>query len=297
VLPFGGFVKIFGENGEGEMSPESFAGRPAWQRFVILSAGVFMNLVLAWVLFSISAGVGVQQVVESESSQAHVSVLTVSPDSPAANSGIKFGDEILSLSVDGDVKEIKREEDVGDFVGAHKGKELLFTVERGSETHEVKVFARENPPAGEGAVGISMGKIETVSVPWYTAPWEGLKTLGRSIYFTLYGFWFIISELIAGRTDIPVTGPIGIFVFANDIRHLGVSFFLNFMGILSVNLAIINFLPIPALDGGRVAFLLYEKLRGKRINPAFENYAHLAGFIALILLMILVTYRDIRTFF
>lgn len=297
ALPFGGFVRIFGEHGEGEVLQESFASRPAWQRFSILAAGVFMNLVLAWVLFSVAAGIGVYEVTDSEGSSAPVSVLSIAPGSPAEEAGIKFGDVVRTVGEGGESIEVKREEDISDFVQSHKGKVLTLTIERGTEMQEFRILARENPPFGEGSMGISMGRIEVVRVPWYQAPWDGLKTLGRSVFITLDGFWYIISELVAGRTSVPVSGPIGIFRFASDIRHLGPAFFLNFMGILSVNLAILNFLPIPALDGGRVAFLLYEKLRGKRISPRVENYAHLVGFVFLIFLMVLVTYRDVRMFF
>ncbi|OGZ96625.1 MAG: hypothetical protein A2847_00850 [Candidatus Sungbacteria bacterium RIFCSPHIGHO2_01_FULL_50_25] len=297
LLPFGGFVRIFGEHGEEEMSRESFASRAPWQRFIILGAGVFMNAVLAWVLFSVSAGIGVPQVVEGGDGEVPVSILSVAPGSPAESAGVKFGDRIFSLSEGSDVIRVVSGEDVSEFIGSRKGKIVTLTVIRGEETKVFSLLARENPPAGEGSLGISMGYLDVRVVPWYQAPYEGAKTLGRSIWATLYGFWYLISELLRGRTSVPVSGPIGIFAFANDIRPLGVSFFLHFMGILSVNLAILNFLPIPALDGGRVAFLIFEKIRGKRINPAFENYAHFAGFAILILLMVLVTYRDIQTFF
>lgn len=297
LLPFGGFVKIFGEHGEGETAPESFAGRPPWQRFIILGAGVFMNLILAWVLFSIASGIGVPQVVDADAGAIPVSVLSVAPGSPAEFSGVKFGDAILRISQGGDSIAVSSEEEVVAFINAHKSKEVTLSLRRGEEIKEVLVLARENPPEGQGSVGISMGRLDVISVPWYLAPIEGAKTLGRSVLLTVYGFWYLLSELLAGNTSVPVSGPVGIFVFANDIRPLGVSFFLHFMGILSVNLAILNFLPIPALDGGRVFFLLIEKLRGRRISVESENIAHTIGFIVLIFLMVLVTYRDVTMFF
>lgn len=297
LFPFGGFVKIFGEHGEGETARESFAGRPVWQRFIILAAGVTMNLVLAWVLFSVASGIGVPQVVDVDAGAIPVSVLSVAPGSPAEDSGIKFGDAILRISQGGDSLAVSSEEDVISFIDAHKGKEVILSLRRGEEIRDISVHARENPPDGEGSVGISMGRLDVISVSWYLAPIEGAKTLGRSVLLTVYGFWYLLSELLAGNTSVPVSGPVGIFVFANDIRPLGTSFFLHFMGILSVNLAILNFLPIPALDGGRVFFLLIEKLRGRRISAESENIAHTIGFVVLIFLMVLVTYRDIATFF
>ena len=293
LLPFGGFVKIFGEHGEGEAAPESFAGRPPWQRFIILAAGVFMNVVLAWVLFSIASGIGVPQVVDGEGSAIPVSVLSVAPGSPAESSGVKFGDAILRISQNGNSLVVFSEEHVVSFIDAHKGSEVTLSLRRGEEVKDISVLARENPPDGQGSVGISMGRLSVISAPWYLAPVEGAKTLGRSIVLTIYGFWYLVSELVRGNTSIPVSGPVGIFVFANDIRPLGVSFFLHFMGILSVNLAILNFLPIPALDGGRIFFLLIEKIKGTPISQRVEQAAHTAGFIVLVLLMLIITYKDL----
>ena len=292
LLPLGGFVKIFGEHGEGEGEKASFISRPAWQRFIILAAGVFMNLVLAWVFFSVGAGLGVPRV--SEVANVPVSILGVLPNSPAEAVGLKFGDQILEMKSSEVSLRIESEEDIQDFTDAHRGEEIVLSIRRGKAVEEIRVTPRVVVPEGEGPLGVALGRLEIKRTSWYLAPFEGLNILVRSTISTVEGLAFILRDIaVEGRTKVAVSGPIGIFNFANDSRSLGASFFLQFIGILSVNLAVLNFLPMPALDGGRILFLLIEKVKGRRINPALENLVHAIGFVVLILLMILVTYRDI----
>ena len=294
LFPLGGFVKIFGEHGEGEEDKASFISRPIWQRFIILAAGVFMNAALAWALFSIGSALGVPQIAGEEAIGVPVSVVGVLPGSPAEQAGIKFGDEVLEMRSSDISLRVESEKDVRDFTLAYRGENITVVVNRRSEIHEIKVTPRTQVPENEGPLGVALGRLVVKKVSWYLAPVEGIRMLARSGILTLQGFFMISKELIfEGKTSVAVSGPVGIFSFAQDSRALGVSFFLQFMGILSVNLAILNFLPIPALDGGRVLFLLIEKIRGRRINPAAENVIHTIGFVLLILLMILVTYKDI----
>lgn len=295
LLPLGGFVKIFGEHGEGEGNAESFVSRPAWQRFIILAAGVFMNLLLAWVFFSIGAGIGVPQVADDSAGNIPVSIIGVLPESPAQKAGLKFGDQILEMKRAHEVSlRIETEEDVREFTDAYRGEEMTLIVRRGEDVKEIKATPRAHVPEGEGPLGIALGRLVVEKAPWYLAPFEGLRTLWRTVFLTLEGLGSIIGDFVtSGSTTAAVSGPVGIFFFAQDSQVLGISFFLQFVGILSVNLAILNFLPIPALDGGRILFLLIEKIRGVRTNPAVENMVHTIGFVLLILLMVLVTYRDV----
>jgi regulator of sigma E protease len=304
LLPLGGFVKIFGEQGEGEGDHESFVSRPVWQRFIILAAGVGMNFVLAWVFFSLGAAFGLPQVYSDSSdklSKVPVSIIGLVPNSPAEKVGFRAGDQILGMKVfrtDSPSAEvslrIESEQDVQNFVDAYRGEEITLEVRRGESIEEIKVTPRVAVPEGEGPLGVALGRIILKRTVWFLAPWEGLKTLGTSIVLIAQGFGLILKDLIfEGRTSAAVSGPVGIFFFAQDSRSLGISYFLQFIGIISVNLAILNFLPIPALDGGRILFLLIEKIRGRRINLRVESLVHTIGFVALIFLMMLVTYKDI----
>mgnify|MGYP001579392674 CR=1 FL=1 len=294
LLPFGGFVKIFGEHGEGEGNIESFASRPAWQRFIILSAGVLMNFILAWVFFSIGSVLGVPHVADEKAGVMPVSIIGVESGSPADKAGLRFGDQLLQLrSLDLELR-VESENDVRDFVDAYRGEEVTLMIKRGEEIKEILATPRVEFPEGEGPLGIALARLTLSPVPWYWAPFEGALMVFRSTVATVSGLWGIVGDFIfEGRTKAAVSGPIGIFFFANDIRTLGLAYFVQFVGILSVNLAILNFLPIPALDGGRVFFLALEKIRRKRIDPKVENMVHTIGFVLLILLMVAVTYGDV----
>ncbi len=296
LLPLGGFVKIFGEHGEGEEHKFSFASRPAWHRFIILAAGVFMNLVLAWIFFSIGAGLGMPKI--SEESGAPVSILGVMPESPAQKVGLRLGDQILEMRGRDNTLRVESEEDVQNFTDAYRGEEIMLVISRGEEVREIKITPRAVFPQGEGPLGVALGRLAIAKSPWYLAPIDGLKTLAISTVATVYGLYSIARDfLVTGGTQAAVSGPVGIFMFAQESRVLGLSFFLQFVGILSVNLAILNFLPIPALDGGRILFLAIEKIKGRKINQNTENMVHTIGFVVLILLMLLVTYQDLTRIF
>lgn len=302
LFPFGGFVKIFGEHGEGEGDPQSFFSRPAYQRFIILAAGVGMNFLLAWVFFSLGAAAGLPQISDDKIDGVPVSVIGLVPDSPADQAGLRPGDQMLEIKVfrgespsSPEVSlRIEAEKDVREFVDAYRGEEITLLIRRGGSIKEIKATPRAVVPEGEGPLGVALARVIVQRTPWFLAPWEGLKTLGRSVALTFEGLGSVLKDLLLkGRTSAAVSGPVGIFFFAQDSQSLGISYFLQFVGILSVNLAILNFLPIPALDGGRILFLLIEKIRGRRVSPRAENLAHTIGFAFLILIMVLVTYKDI----
>ncbi|MEK7074668.1 MAG: M50 family metallopeptidase [Patescibacteria group bacterium] len=298
ALPFGGFVKIFGEQGEGERSPESFASRPARHRFAILAAGVGMNFVLAWVLFSIGAWVGTPQVDDESSSSLPVSIITILPNSPAEDRGLRFGDQILEMRGTDISLRVEQEKDVSDFVDGFRGEEIVMVIKRGGDIKEITITPRARVPDGEGPLGISMGRLTTSRVAWYAAPLVGAKILVQTFMAIVGGLWTVVMQLIwHGRTATAVSGPVGIYFFGRDVQALGLSYVLQFVGMLSVNLGILNALPIPALDGGRMFFVLIEKIRGVRMNPIIEARAHTIGFALLILLMAVVTYRDIANIF
>lgn len=295
-LPFGGFVKIFGEHGEDDASHDSFASRPVGQRALIIAAGVFMNFLLAWVLFSGGALLGVPEL--TDASSGPVSIVGVLPGSPAETAGLKFGDAILELRASDLSLRVESDKDVRDFIQAYRGEKVTLLVKRGKEVLEIRATPRAEVPEGEGPLGIALGYLTLRAVPWYLAPVEGARMLWRSTVGVVEGFWTLLREFITqGRTVAEVSGPVGIFFFADDTRTLGIAYFLQFIGLLSVNLAVLNILPIPALDGGRLFFLLLEKLKGGKIDSRVENLVHGFGFLLLIFLMVFITYKDIARLF
>lgn len=300
LLPFGGFVKIWGEDDvDGATDPRNFAARNAWDRFLVLVAGVFMNFILAYVLFTLGHIIGIPSVVAAGDGarDAMVRVVDVVPGSPAAEAGVKAGDSIISLSSSSQTVQVSEIEQVQDFVKTHAGVEITIVVERINEKLRLPITLRNEAPPGEGLLGIAMAKVGIVQTPWYRAPWEGLLTTISTTKFVAKGLAFFFANIFSSDVVNSVAGPVGIAKVAGEASALGFAYFLQLLAVLSINLAILNILPIPALDGGRVLFLIIEKLRGKPVGVPISQFAHTAGFLVLILLMLVVTYFDLAKIF
>ncbi len=302
LIPLGGFVKILGENGEEKEDPRSFASKSAWSRFKVLAAGVSANVVLAAVFFSIVVMVFVPKLSEDRffrdnNRETAVMISGVSKDSPAEKTGMQAGDIILYIQSDDVKAEILHNEDVEKIVEENKGKELTFDLRRNKENISVKALARTNAPADQGATGISLTETRTVAFVWYDAIWQGVLQTGEIIILTATALFGLLKGLVfTGRVDGQLSGPVGIAVMAGQTASMGITYLMQFIAVLSVNLAIINALPLPALDGGRILFLAIEKIKGRPVSQQFENTVHTIGMICLLLLMMLVTFRDLGTY-
>jgi regulator of sigma E protease len=146
-------------------------------------------------------------------------------------------------------------------------------------------------------MGIGIARIGIVTYPWHYSIWKGIETTGIIAWRVVEAFYQLFKNIfLHGKLGIDVSGPVGIAVITGKVARLGFIYLLQFTALLSINLAIINFLPFPALDGGRVMFFIVEKLRGRAISQKIENAAHMTGFALLMLLVIVVTYKDIMTY-
>ncbi len=300
LFPIGGYVKIFGESGESEQNPESFSSRPLWQRLAIIAAGVGMNLVLAWLLFSLGHGLGLPTVLgEGERARdERIAIIGVVPASPAARADIQFGDAISAIRIRNSEFRIQAIDEVQRAVGEHRGEEIVLVLRRGSQTIERALVPRRDAPEGEGPLGIALARLGVIRSPWWRALWDGAKTTASATAAITSALGRIGRDLFAeGRVPAEVSGPVGIFVFANETRQLGIVYLIELAGILSVNLALLNILPIPALDGGRILFLFIEGVRGVRMNERVEQAIHTVGFALLLALMAAITYRDVVRIF
>ncbi len=297
AIPFGGFVKIFGEDSTGS-EPGSFASKPIYIRAVILAAGVFFNLVLAWVLFSLVFAVGAPTSVGDEVADAKVTVMEVRSSSPAEKSGLIAGDQLTRFSFGQETLEVKTPAEAQDFVSRYKGREIKIEIVRGKEPLIIYAIPDLNPSEGKGALGIAMDKVGLVSYPVHLAIWEGLKVTVFLTGAIVQGLIGIITDLIKGvSVSAQVAGPVGIVKLVGTASEFGFVYVLQLFAILSINLAIINFVPFPALDGGRLLFLAIEALKGSPISQKIANAANTIGFAILIGLMILITYRDVIRLF
>ncbi|HZJ41978.1 MAG TPA: RIP metalloprotease RseP [Patescibacteria group bacterium] len=297
-LPLGGFVKIKGENGEGENDEDSFASKKVWKRAVILSAGVIMNVILAWFLFSVGYMIGLPQSTaelgrNAKISEARVAIVEVVADSPASVAGLEAGDFIVRV----DGQEVALETDVQRLIQENQKKEVELLLSNGNDERTVTVYPKESEE-GHATIGVGIMAAGTVSYPFFSSIVEGLKLTGWMLKEIFVAFGGLISNLFSGESvGAEFAGPIGIANITGQAARLGFVYLLQFTALLSLNLAVINILPFPALDGGRILFLFIEKLKGKPIRRDVEAIAHNIGFILLIALVIFITYKDIIKLF
>ncbi len=298
-IPLGGFVRIKGEDGEHANDPDSFSNKRAWTRIKVLAAGVLMNFVLAWFLLSIVFIIGAPQAIDDSNNSfknSKVQISQVIPETPASLMGIKAGDEILGCKMDHPLcgKSFANVSDVQALINDFKGKEIILEIKRGNEIINLKGVPRVEYPQGQGALGISLTRTAIVQYPWHEAIIKGLTTTADIIVVIFTTLFDIIKNLIVGqRVSVDISGPVGIAYLTKQVTELGLVYILQFAALLSINLGIINGLPIPALDGGRILFIIVEKIKGRPVSQKMEQIFHTAGFVLLILLMALVTLRDI----
>ncbi len=310
LLPLGGFVKIFGENPDDENTngpdrERSFVHKAKWKQAIVLFAGVFANFLLGWLLFSIGFMSGLPTSVGSEPighklSNVNLTVVSVMPDSPAFKAFLKSGDKIISVKSSSDVLDQLNPDTLKSFIGLHSKDEIVIGYLRGKDEniHLAKVTPFKDSTLGEARIGISMDMIGMVKLPILSAFKEGLSLTWFVTKGTVVGLYTLIIEGIQGKGSFAsVTGPVGMVGMVGDASQFGFVYLLSFAALISINLAIINLVPFPALDGGRLFFLLIEKIKGSRINPKFTNTANTIGFGILILLILVVTYHDVIKLF
>lgn len=300
-LPFGGFVKIFGENPNSEegdtTSSESFISKNRAIQSAVLIAGVAGNFLFAWALFSLGFMTGIPAPASDfQTENVRTTVTTVLPGSPAGDAGLRSGDAIISISRGETVSGLSPEE-ISLFIAQSEGP-LIFGIDRGGEISEKTVVPETGIIGERPAVGISMELIGTAKLPPHEALWQGLKTTSNLTLATASAIGSFIFEAIGGKADLSgITGPVGIVGMVGDARELGFGYLLTFTALISINLAIINLLPFPALDGGRLLFVGIEALTRRSIPTRVANVANGIGFALLIFLMVLITIQDVRNIF
>lgn len=297
-IPLGGFVRIEGEDGSHADDPKSFASRPAWTRVKVLAAGVCMNFIFAWLLLSVVFMLGLPQPVDpgqrDKYPDAKIQILDIAKGSPAEAMGIQLGDELVAINGE----RMKSLDQVQSVIMAHKGEQIAIDVNRLGKPLTLSGVPRTEYPVSEGSLGISFSETAVVSFPWYQAFYQGAQATYNITVAILQAFGTMILSLfgIVPKVALDVTGPVGIVYLTKQMSDLGFSYLLQFAALLSINLGIINILPIPALDGGRILFVLIEKLKGSPVSQRVEGMIHQVGFILLLILMLLVTVRDFSQF-
>ena len=282
-LFIGGFTKMSGE--EDPSAPRSLASKSRATRALVLSAGAIVNAILPFILLSVA------YMVPHTIVSGQVTVQEVAAASPAESAGIAAGDIVLSVNdkIIGNVADLSR------YIEMNLGKETMLVVQTPQSTIEtITLVPRWKPPEGQGAIGVTI-QLENQVVSKKGEPFFRSIQLGVSETFqTMVLFKNSILSLFVGTSSMQLTGPVGIAQLTGEAAQAGISPLLEFAGFLSLSMAIMNLLPLPALDGGRLAFVFLEWVRrGKRISPNTEGKVHFIGFMLLIGLAVVVTYQDI----
>jgi regulator of sigma E protease len=298
-IPVGGFVKIKGENGEGEDERDSFASRPIWQRTIVLLAGVTMNVILAMALISFGFMLGLPQALggdinsKAEISDRQIQIVEVIKESPAAEAQLKLGDIILSVNENSFISSEKLQE----YVDKHQGEQLVYQIKRGQGVFTKEITPEIREETNKGGIGIGIIETGTVKYPFFSSIWQGIKTTIFLTWAITVAFFELIKGLITGQgVSAEIAGPVGIAAITGQVARMGFIYILQFTALLSINLAIINAFPFPALDGGRILFLIIEKIKGSPVKREIEAVIHNVGFALLMLLIIVVTFKDVARF-
>jgi regulator of sigma E protease len=294
AIPFGGFVRILGQDDfsirqAGEGDPGSFTSKPWWSQAIVLAAGVTMNMVLALFVLTIAFASG------TLASTGDVRVRSVAPDSPALAAGIKVGDIVRAI----DGRPITRSSELVSYVTQqakrHPDQEVVLEIERdGRPLPPIHAVPRAEPPEGEGPLGIGLEEVQgTKALALPDAFREAVSLSGQVIVQIAE----LPGQLLAPRASTggpQVGGPIEIFRITGQVAQYGLPNFLKLVGVLSVNLAVLNIVPFPGLDGGRLFFVLLGGIFRVRLSPQAEAAVHAVGFVLLLLLLVVVSIADIR---
>lgn len=297
-LPIGGFVKLFGEDDAGggsvkrkatsEASKDlkrAFFARPAWQRATVVLAGVVMNFVLAVVIISyLFAGPGVAL------PSKNIKIVEVTASSPAQTAGLVKGDEVVSVSG----MRITSTDKFINITHSNEGKPLNIVINRNGQNLNFEITPRKNFPKGQGPLGVAISNVDILKYPWYQAPFFGTLEALKFSWMILAGLGDIVVKLATEqKAPTGVAGPIGVAELTGQAVSYGVNATLWFVALLSLNLAVVNVLPIPALDGGRLFFILIELVTRKKVPQKYESMSHAVGLVVLLSLILLITLFDV----
>lgn len=310
-IPLGAFVRIHGEEG-GIDDYRSFTNLKIWQRTLIIIGGVVAHWLTAIVIFSIVFFIGAELPISDtqDLKSAQIKVVGVANDSPASGAGLKIGDTMLqveSLRYEGtqvspEMVTLNKTSDFSNFAKAHAGEQIKIKIRRGNEILDVRLTPRANPPVGQGSIGIGIERMTSIveKTNWYFAPIRGITYTWDVTVGAIRGLYITLSDLIMGKgtpEGAEFAGPLGITVYMANAASYGVGFFLYFIGMICTFIAIFNLFPIPALDGGKLLFLLIEKIKGKPVSVKIEQGITITCFAILIALSLFITIKfDIPRF-
>ncbi len=296
-IPFGGFVRMKGEAPDAPKEPNSFAAQATGRRFVILAAGVFMNYLLAALLFTIGFSIGLPTAVDPGTAPSHVSnvhaeIVSTDNGSPADKAGIKAGDTITAINTTA----IQSTDQIRQTLQETADKQVSVVVLRNGKELTLPVVPAKSSD-GSYRIGIGISDVGTLSYPFPESIVQGVVLTGNVTGRIFNSFGTLLHDLVIERkVSADLSGPVGVVVLTGQAVRLGWAYLIQFVALLSVTLAVVNFFPLPALDGGRALFVLIEMFRGKPINERVESLIHAIGFYALIALVLLISVHDLQRY-
>ncbi len=311
-LPFGGFVRIFGEQavvsdtGEEIADPRAFTSKPRIIQALVLVAGVVMNLLIAYALIFASQLIGSQQLLEpgQEGAAKNVSVIftDVLPNSPAAKAGFETGDLIKNTMIRYPTEGISyngtNSAAVISLIGSDTAlAPIEFTVDRNSKILTLTAIPQQHIVTNEPsrpAIGVAIQEIGITKTPLKDAPVLSAKIFWTMVTQTGVGLYSLLKGVVTFKPNLSeIAGPIGIAPIVGNAAANGFGVLLWYTALISINLAFVNLIPIPALDGGRLLFVIIEAIRRKKLNPKIADRVNMVGFVLLIALIIIVSVHDI----
>ncbi len=303
-IPFGGFVKIHGEDSIDPKDPDygrSIGAKKWWQQILVLVAGVTMNVILAWILFSatfmVGAPVAASQTDHPELLRNPVlTVLEVASKSPAEAAGIHADDEILKASTPHAIIVSPTADGFTTFVQSTvPGDSITLKLDSGSGTRVVTATPVTGIVPGHVALGVSVDIVGyQAGLPFFSAFGEGWHAMWYAVATTAQAFWHLVTGKLGLNS---LSGPVGLTKTVGDAARLGFLQVVLLAAYISINLAVINILPFPALDGGRILFVIIETVIRRPLPRRFVEWANGIGFSLLILLMLVITVKDIIKLF
>lgn len=296
LIPIGGYVKMLGEDG-GTEDPRAFSSKSVGKRLAVVVAGVTMNIILAVILITIGFSIGMSPLQSTPSQlggqQKSITLIAgVEKNSPASRAGLELGDKVQSVKIGEQEDTINSIKDLQLITQNNKGQEIIINLQREAKDLSLRVeLGNDKTPLGVGLV-----EDTTVKLPILKAFRAGIIETGKSIVAIVMFVVALIGGLFHGGSKIgnEVGGPVAVYSFTSEAVKLGFAYVLQLTALLSINLAVLNILPIPALDGGRGLFILLEGIFGKKvINQDTEGIVHAIGFVILIILIIVISIHDV----
>lgn len=309
-IPLGGFVKLYGEDGSNQNDPNSFASKQLWQKIIILLAGVFNNLLLGYVILSILLLIGLPLIGNFDDiytqlnknaiiKKEEISISYISKESPAIDAGLKLNDKILDYgNSPADLNGVNELSNFEYFVRNNKGREIYLLTESKGKQEMITVMPRTEYGENDGPIGIGLSPAVYYSYPFGHNFIEAFKVIQRTfkMFFATIGNVFSSIFNLKSETH-DVAGPVGIAVITANVAKMGMPYLIAFLASFSINLAIVNLLPIPGLDGGRILMLIIEKISRRKFSQKFENYSVGIGLTFLLIIVVFVTIKDILFYF